>query len=134
MKASQVPGDYWHANVHAEGWFLLCLGQGWRTGERELAHLHGRVWGREVTSGPEVMPKWSKEKGLSALTVPCKATCRQAKAECEKQLVSSIEANDGPYGVREQTDKMSSSKLPDSIYSRVQKSPTMKWGIPNRTL
>lgn len=38
--------------------------------------------------GTDVMSKRSEEKGPSALTAPCKATHRQAKAECEEQLVS----------------------------------------------
>lgn len=54
--------------------------------------------------GTWVMPKWSKEKGPSTLTVPCKATCTLARAECEEQSVSCIKANDGSYRVMEQTD------------------------------
>lgn len=49
------------------------------------------------------MPKGSKEKGPSALTAPCKATSGRAKAEPEEQVGRCVEADDGPYGVVQQT-------------------------------
>lgn len=48
--------------------------------------------------------------------MPCKAMCRKAKGEHEEQLVSCNEANDDPYRIVDQRDKMSSSELLDSIY------------------
>lgn len=74
-----------------------------------------------------------REKTVSSDSAS-KARCRQAKAECAERSASCTEANDEPYGVTEQIDKMSSSKLPGSIYSRAQKSPTVKRGIRNRDL
>lgn len=65
---------------------------------------------REGMSGPNVMPKWSKKKVLSALTMPCKATCfRKVRGEREEQSVSCNEANDDPYRIMDQTTRATAS-------------------------
>lgn len=104
MKASQVPGDYWCVHGASRGLVPAVFGAGLE-GEQEGTGLFAQQGVREgACIGTWVVPKWSKEKGPWNLTVPCKATCTLARAECEEQLASSIEANDGSYRVMEQTD------------------------------